>query len=95
MAFSYLNQAENFELTLNEQLNVYKLKILYESNKRNQFESNSVSYKYLENHFLKEIQSVSSLYSYFWTTLFLSNQGKNDQFTKINDCGSEIERKKY
>lgn len=53
-----------------------------------------ISYKNLEKKFLKYIQKVSSFYIYFWTTLLMSNQGKNDQFTKIKDCGTELESKK-
>ena len=95
LALHQLSTANNQRLSLDEDFLAYRLNIMFDKENSHLFESpDNLSYANLFQKFKTQITKISSLYMSFWTTLYLTHQDSREDLTKLNDCGSAIEKTK-
>ena len=96
LAMHQLSSALNQRLSLDEDFLAYRLDIMFDKENSHIFENpDNLSYANLFQKFKTQITKISSLYMSFWTTLYLSHHNSNEDLSKLNDCGSAIEKTKH
>ena len=95
LALHQLSTANNQRLSLDEDFLAYRLNIMFDKENSHLFESpDNLSYANLFQKFKTQITKISYLYMSFWTTLYLTHQDSREDLTKLNDCGSAIDKTK-
>ena len=108
MAKKTLHEAKEDNTSIEEEFLIYRLSqildkegyafhttsALSSSHTTNTKDEDNITYTALYNCFINYIKRISSLYTKFWSTLFLSHQDRRIDLSQLNDCGSEISKLK-